>query len=191
MNNIIIKGTYLDRMTDDEFFQFCQENQDLRIERNENLEIIFMTPTGSISGYYNNEVSRQLANWNVEKKLGKTFDSSTGFTLSDRSVRSPDASWLSNHQWQQLSQNQKEKFAPVCPEFVIELRSSSDEIEDLQEKMNMWIHNGCQLGWLIDFQEQATYIYRADGTAEKVTGFDRKLSGEDILPGFELDLSEL
>ena len=134
MDPIVLKGKLTGRFSDAGFFQFCKENKDLRIERNSNLEIIIMLPTGSKTGLVNNEISRQLANWNFKCRTGKTFDSSAGFTLPDHSVLSPDSSWVSNEKWEQLSEGQKSRFAPICPDFVIEIKSEHDALDDLQKK---------------------------------------------------------
>ncbi|MEM9833729.1 MAG: Uma2 family endonuclease [Bacteroidota bacterium] len=188
---LVLRGRQMYQMTDEEFYRFCQDNRDLRIERNEHQEIIIMSPTGSLSGYLNNIISSQLYLWNQTAKLGKTFDSSTGFKLPDGSNRSPDAAWVSNKAWDQLSETEKRKFAPLCPEFVIELKSDTDDIEDLKKKMQMWLTNGCRLAWLIDPDEEKAYVYRPDRAVELAEGFDRTLSGEDVLPDFSLDLSLL
>jgi Uma2 family endonuclease len=176
-------------MTDEEFLWFCLENKDLRIERNSNLEVLIMSPVTSLSGFWNMEVSRQLANWAVEQKEGYAFDSSTGFTLPDRSVLSPDASWVSKNKWQSLSAEDQNKFAPICPEFVIEIKSKSDSLEGLQTKMKNWIVNGAQLAWLIDPSQKKSFVYRSNGEVEEIEGFDKKLKGEGFLEGFVLDLN--
>ena len=119
------------------------------------------------------------------------FDSSTGFTLPDRSVFSPDASWISLGNWNALTEEDKNKFAPICPEFIIEVRSKFDSVQDLKNKMVKWIANGATLAWLIDPIEEITYIFRSDGSMETVLGLDNKLTGEDPVKGFELDLSRL
>ena len=191
MEPIILKDGLTGRFSDAEFFQFCLENKDLRIERNHNLEIIIMSPTGSKTGLVNNEISRQLANWNFKFKTGKTFDSSSGFTLPDQSVLSPDSSWVSSNKWEKLSEDQKSRFAPICPDFVIELKSEHDTLDDLKKKMLLWIANGVTLGWLIDYESQTTYIYRQNGKTQAIKGFDQRISGEEVLQGFELDLSQL
>lgn len=187
----VLRGRHIHKMTDEEFYRFCLDNPDLRIERNEQQEIIIMSPTGSLSGHLNAEILRQLANWSVKNGLGKVFDSSTGFKLPDGSSRSPDASWVSNQAWKKLTKEEKRKFAPVCPEFVIELKSDTDDLADLKKKMRMWLHNGCQLAWLIDPDSQQSYLYRPSREPEAVVGFDQNLSGETVLPGFILDLSLL
>jgi Uma2 family endonuclease len=189
METIILKDRVTNKMTDEEFLWFCQENKDLRIERNSNLEILLMSPVTSLSGFWNMEVSRQLANWAVEQKEGFAFDSSTGFTLPDRSVLSPDASWVSKSKWQGLSDEDQNKFAPICPEFVIEIKSKSDSLDDLQTKMKTWIANGAQLAWLIDPLQRNSFVYKSTGEVEKIEGFDKKLKGEGLVKGFVLDLN--
>lgn len=184
-----LKG--LEGMTDEEFFRFCQDNPDLRIERSSNGEIIIMSPTGSRSGRLSGEIFGQLYLWNRRHQDGKVFDSSTGFTLRDGSVLSPDASWISQEKWEALSREEQEGFAPVCPEFVIELKSPSDRLRALKDKMERWMANGCQLAWLVFPEVETVFIYRADGSRDEVHGFDRSVSGEDVLPGFELELAPL
>ena len=137
------------------------------------------------------EVARQLANWAIQNGKGIAFDSSAGFTLPDRSVLSPDASWLSREKWNKLSADDKDKFAPVCPEFVIEVRSKSDSLSELQLKMKNWIKNGAELAWLIDPRDEVSFIYSADHAEEKIEGLDKKLYGKGSVAGFELDLSKI
>lgn len=191
MDTIILKDRFTASMTDQEFLWFCLENKDLRIERNSNLAIIIMSPVTSLSGYHNLEIARQLANWSKENKSGIAFDSSAGFTLPDRSVLSPDASWVSLTKWNALTEEDKDRFAPLCPEFIIEVRSKSDSLEDLQQKMNVWIKNGAELAWLIDPREKTSYLYRPGKEPEILTGLDKKLEGEGPVKGFVLDLSLL
>lgn len=149
MQPITLKGTFFDKLSDEEFFQFCQENCDLRIERNRDLSITIMSPTGSLSGFYNAEILAQLVIWNRISQTGLVFDSSTGFLLPDQSVKSPDAAWVSREKWEVLTLGQRLRFAPICLEFVIELRSATDSLEQLQGKMLMWLANGCAMGWWI------------------------------------------
>ena len=186
-----IIGDLSDSMSEKEFFDFCQQNDVWRIERDENKQIIIMPPTTANTGVKNTKILGQLFNWNNKQNLGICFDSSTGFTLPDGSVRSPDASWLIMERWNQLSDDEKDQFTHICPDFVIALKSKSDNLKSLTAKMNKWIKNGCQLAWLIDPDNKTVFIYRKDGTVSKLTGFDSKLSGEKVLPGFELDLSIL
>lgn len=178
-------------MSEDDFFDFCQKNQNLRIERDADKTIKIMEPTGSESGYTELEVSSELRNWSKEEKTGIAFSPSAGFTMPTGAVRASDASWLTLDKWLSLPAADRKKFAHVCPDFIVEVRSESDKLKELKEKMTEWITNGVRLGWLIDPQTQISYIYRADGSIDIVRGFERKLSGEDVLKGFELDLSLL
>lgn len=191
MEPIVLKDEFTSQLTDEQFFWFCQQNKDQRIERNSNREIIIMSPVTSKSGNHSGEVFRQLANWSVANGKGIHFDSSAGFTLPDKSVFSPDASWISNQKWEELSEEDKDRFAPVCPEFVIEVRSKSDSLDDLQKKMELWLKNGAQLAWLIDPRERTSYLYRSGKAVEIVKGLDKKIAGEEPVNGFTLDLSLL
>ena len=189
VDTFTLKG--LERLTDDEFFHFCQQNRDLRIERTCEGEVIIMSPTGTRTGLRNSEINFQLQSWNKQRQAGYVFDSSTGFKLPNGSERSPDASWVSREKWEALSSEEQEKFAPLCPEFVIELKSPSDLLPTLRDKMEVWMNNGCRLGLLIYPELETVFIYRADGSRDELHDFDRRVSGEDVLPGFELDLSAL
>ena len=189
VDTITLKG--LERLTDDEFFHFCQQNRDLRVERNCKGEIIIMSPTGMRSGERSGEAFGQLYMWNRQYRTGHVLDSSTGFTLPDGSVLSPDASWVSNEKWDALSPEERTKFAPVCPEFVVEVKSPSDQLGTVKDKMEVWIRNGCQLAWLIHPELETVFIYRADGSRDELHGFGRRVLGEDVLPSFELELSAL
>ena len=179
------------QMTEDEFFEFCQENRELKFERTKEGNIIVMTPTGLDTGGRNSEVNFELSKWNRQNNYGRVFDSSTGFTLPDKSVLSPDASIVAHHRLDQLSAEDRAKFGHICPEFVIELKSPSDRVPALKNKMQDWLNNGVQLGWLINPETQKAYIYRPGQEVEEVMGFDAILSGESVLKGFELDLSIL
>ncbi len=188
---IPIKGAISDSMSDKEFLDFCLQNELLRVERDENKQIIIMAPTTSSTGITNANLISKLSVWNEKKKLGVCFDSAAGFTLPDGSVRSPDASWVSEKKWNRLNDLQKDSFAPVCPDFVIELKSKSDNLKYLTAKMHKWIKNGCALAWLINPENKTAFIFRKDGTVSEIQGFNNTLSGEDILPGFKLNLSLL
>ncbi|MBI1769040.1 MAG: Uma2 family endonuclease [Bacteroidetes bacterium] len=179
-------------MTDDELFELCVANKELRIERDEDGQLIIMSPAGGITGNINFKLITIFGEW-MEKNshLGYGFDSATGFRLQDKSMRSPDVSFVKKEKWDALTLEDQEKFAPVCPDFVIELRSKSDSLLQLKNKMEKWIKNGCQLGWLIDPIEKKSYIYKPDLPIKEVNGFDNTLSGENLLSGFELDLSRL
>ena len=150
-----------------------------------------MPPTGINTSGKNFSIGGELYIWNKQTNAGKAFDSNGGFTLPNNAVRSPDAAWISWERYNQLSERDKEGFAPVCPDFVIELRSRTDRLKESKEKMEEWIANGCRLAWLIDPTEEKAYIYRPDREVEMVTSFDARLSGEEVLPNFELDLSIL
>ena len=177
-------------MNDDEFVRFCQENPDLKFERRKNGDIVFMALTGGESGADNAEINADFVIWNRNTLFGKVFDSSTGFRLPDTSIMSPDVAVIATARWAALTTDQRRKILPLCPDFVLELRSATDRLKDAKEKMVDWMANGCQLGWLIDPTNQTTYIYRPAQEPETVTGLGI-LSGESVLPGFELDLAVL
>ncbi len=165
--------------SDDEFFAFCQDNEMLNIERDEKLQIIIMPPTGTNSGSYNSEINYQIKVWNKKHKLGQVFDSSTGFTLPDNSVRSPDASWISKELWEGIPEEKKHKFAPICPEFVIELLSRTDTLKSLQDKMqDVWLKNGVKLGWLIDPKNKSCYVYQQSKVEVEKLDFSQKVFGK-------------
>ncbi|HLP89959.1 MAG TPA: Uma2 family endonuclease [Nostocaceae cyanobacterium] len=175
-------------MTDEQFFQFCQQNRNLRIEKSASGELIIMSPTGSETDQRNFDIIVQLGIWTKQNKLGVGFGSSGGFTLPNGAIRSPDAAWIKLERWEAIPLEQRKKFAPICPDFVVELRSESDSLKTLQEKMQEYIENGSQLGWLIDRKERKVYIYRPNSPVE-ILNNPQKLSGESVLPGFVLDLS--
>lgn len=177
-------------LTDEQFEQICRANRDLRFELTAKGELIVMSPTGSATGERNWGLNGQLWLWNQENRLGKGFDSSTGFKLPNGATRSPDAAWVTNERWDALPTQQKRKFAPICPDFVVELRSLSDELEDLQAKMQEYLNNGIRLGWLIDPETRLVEIYRPNQPVQ-VLNNPTTLSGESVLPGFVLDLAEI
>ncbi|MGK7962872.1 Uma2 family endonuclease [Crocosphaera sp.] len=175
------------QMTDEQFFQLCQDNRDLRFERNSNGDILIMPPTGGETGNRNSSITYQLYAWNRQNKLGITFDSSTGFKLPNGANRSPDASWIPLEKWNNLTPQQRQKFLPLCPDFVIELRSPTDSLKTLQNKMNEYLENGTKLGWLINPKTKQVEIYR-QGKEVEILDNPTTLSGEDVLPDFVLDL---
>ena len=193
MENIFtLRGKTIEKMDDDEFFHFCQENANLKFERDSKGQIIIMSPTAILSGDRNSEINFQLRAWNKKKKSGRIVDSDTGFYLKNKAMRNPDAAWISNEQFNKLSEKEiKKSFAYVCPDFIVELKSYSDTIESLKSKMNEWMENGCRLGWLIDADSETVYIYELNKSERIHQGFDLPLSGEPVLSGFELVLSEL
>ncbi|WP_414526874.1 Uma2 family endonuclease [Nodularia chucula] len=177
-------------MTDDQFYEFCQINRDFRIERNAAGELMIMSPTGSETDERNFNVIVQLGIWTKQDGTGVGFGSSGGFTLPNGAVRSPDAAWIKRTRWETISPELRKKFAPICPEFVIELRSESDNLRILQDKMQEYIDNGTELGWLIDRKQRQVFIYRPNIAVEVLDNL-KNLSGEQLLPGFVLDLSQI
>lgn len=179
------------QMTDEQFFEFCQINCDLRIERNEFGDISIMSPTGGTTGNRSFSIALQLGIWAEQDGTGICFDSSTGFKLSTGADRSPDASWMKLERWDSLSKEQQEKFAPICPDFVIELRFPSDNLKLLQEKMAEYMREpGIQLGWLIDRLNRKVYIYR-HRIPEECLDDPAIVSGDAVLPGFVLNMSKV
>ena len=175
-------------LTQEQFESLAAANRDLRLERTAAGELIVNPPTGGESGRRNLSISTQLGNWfEAHEELGEAFDSSTGFRLPNGADRSPDASWVSRERWELLTPQQQKGFVPLCPDFVIELRSESDSLPKLQAKMQEYIDNGAKLGWLIDPQNRRVEIYRP-GREIEVWENPTELSGEDILPGFVLSL---
>jgi len=183
-------GSMLKPMSYDEFFNFCQHHKDLRIERESSGEIIIMPPTFSETGGKNFNLAVKFGIWAEKDGSGKGFDSSSGFTLPDGAVRSPDLSWIKLERWNALTEQQREKFAHICPDFVVELRSESDSLPKLKAKMKEYIENGASLGWLIDPIERKVYVYRPEKEV-KVLENPAEISGEPLLKGFTLNLKEI
>ncbi|WP_448529306.1 Uma2 family endonuclease [Raineya sp.] len=179
--------------TDDEFFEFCRQNDHLKFERTAQGDIIVMALTGGKTGRANAKILFEIELWNRNTSFGEVFDSSTGFRLPDTSIKSPDVAVVERSRWEALSEAEKEKFVPLCPDFVIEIKSATDRLKDLQEKMREWVANGVKLAWLIDLQEQKAYIYtQSPQEPEIVEGFaEKSLTGKDILPNLVVDLNVL
>ncbi len=175
------------QLTEEQFFQLCRLHPDLRIERNKEGALIIMPPTGGWSGNRNSKLTTRLELWAEADGTGLTFDSSTEFRLPNGGDRSPDAAWIRLLLWNGLTTEEQEGFPPICPDFVVELRSKSDSLNQLQAKMQEYIDSGLRLGWLIDPQNQRVEIYR-QGLQKVVLQSPSTLSGEDVLPGFVLDL---
>ncbi|HEY9753406.1 MAG TPA: Uma2 family endonuclease [Coleofasciculaceae cyanobacterium] len=175
-------------LTDDQFYQLCINNPDLAIERTAKGVLIFMSPVGGDSGNYEMELGIDLGNWNRQTKLGKVFSSSTLFKLPGGGDRSPDAAWVELSRWQRLTPKERQKFPPIAPDFVLELRSQTDDLDTLQEKMQEYMNSGVQLGWLFNLQDQQVEIYR-QGRDKEVRSLPTTLSGEDVLPGFVLPIA--
>jgi Uma2 family endonuclease len=174
------------RPTDHELFEICQLNRDWRIERTSDGEIIAMPPTGGRTGQINFELARLFGAWVARDGTGVGFDSSTGFILPNGAERSPDLAWVSRARWDALSEAEKEEFPPMCPDFVVELRSRSDAMNTLRDKMREYIANGARLGWLIDPIERRIYIYGPPGE-ETCLDDPEAVSGDPVLRGFVLE----
>jgi Uma2 family endonuclease len=187
MNALTVSLKSVIDMTDDQFFQLCQNNRELRFERNANGELIIMSPAGGETGNRNGRLNQQLFNWTDADGTGIAFDSSTGFKLPNGADRSPDASWIKLERWDALTDEEKRKFPPICPDFVIELLSPSDSLKTTQEKMKEYIDNGVRLGILINRKSRQVEIYRP-GKEVEVLDSPATVSGEDVLKGFVLNL---
>lgn len=190
MVNVPIQIPNTLRVTDEQFLELVKANPDVQMERTAAGELIIMSPTGSEGGNYNAELTTDFGIWNRQAKLGKIFDSSTGFKLPNGATRSPDTAWVKQERWNALTPEQRKGFAPICPDFVLELASETDDIEILRAKMQEYLDNGCSLGWLIDPKTRTVEIYRP-GKAVAVLDNPDCLSGEPILPGFSLALDTL
>ncbi len=178
------------KLTEEQFVRLCQENPDFQLELTAQGELVIMPPTGSETGRRNNRLAYRITAWADSDGSGVVFDSSTLFTLPNGAKRSPDVSWVRRERWEALSREQREGFAPLCPDFVVELRSPTDRLKDLQEKLHEYIANGARLGWLIDPLEKRVYVYRPDQPVE-VLDDPPVVSGEPVLPGFVLPVREL
>jgi Uma2 family endonuclease len=190
MNPLTLQLPPVLQLTDEQFEQLAAVNQDLRLELTAKGELIIMPPTGGETGNRNFEIYIDLGIWNRQNPLGKAFDSSTGFRLPNGATRSPDASWVRMVRWDALTEEQRKKFLPLCPDFAVELVSETDDLEDAQEKMQEYLENGLSLGWLINPRTQQVEIYRPNQAVE-VLQSPATLSGEDVLPGFILDLQPI
>lgn len=190
MTAITLNLNSIIQLTREQFYQLCEENPDLKLERNAQGELIIMPPTGGETGKSNSAINAQVWFWNEQNQLGEVFDSSTGFSLPNGAERSPDVSWVEKSRWDALTKEQKEKFIPLCPDFVIEILSPNDSLKKTQNKMQEYIENGCRLGWLINRRKQEVEIYRPgqDVTTLKAP---LTLSGESVLPGLVLNLRKI
>lgn len=175
-------------LTDEQFYQLCRSNPDLTIERSAKGALIVMTPVGGEGGSYEMELGADLTLWNRQTNLGKTFSSSTLFKLPTGGDRSPDAAWVELSRWQALTPEQRRKFPPIAPDFVIELRSPTDDLELLRAKMQEYMDAEVRLGWMLNPQDQQVEIYR-QGQPKEVRQLPTELSGEDVLPGFVLSVN--
>ncbi len=177
-------------LTDERFSELCRANRDLRLERTAEGELVVMPPAGSESSRRNARITSQLLVWSDRDRTGVVFDSSGGFKLPNGAIRAPDAAWIRLDSWNKLTDEEKEKFAPVCPDFVIELRSASDSLSGVQEKMREYLENGAELGWLIDPQDKRVHVYSREAQVETLDN-PPSITGEPLLPGFVLDLQEI
>ncbi|MEH1764887.1 Uma2 family endonuclease [Nostoc sp.] len=189
MTALILNLSPTIELTDEQFFQLCQNNRDLRLERTAEGELIIMPPTGWGIGNRNSKLTQRLGNWTDADGTGLAFDSSTSFKLPNGANRSPDASWVSQERLEALNPD-PDRFLPIAPDFAVELRSALDRSKTVQQKMQEYIENGVRLGWLIDRQNQKVQIYRPGKNVE-VLRSPTSLSGEDVLPGFVLDLTQI
>lgn len=178
------------QMDDLAFYEFCRQNDHLKFERNPDGTIVAMPNTGGKTGNRNTKITSRLDAWS-ETHGGLVFDSSTAFKLPNGATRSPDVAWVSDARWNELTEDEQERFPPVAPEFVVELMSKTDVLAPAKDKMQEYIANGVQLGWLINVKQQEVLIYRADGTIGKHTDFNEPISGEKVLPGFTFNLNLL
>ncbi|MGV2831431.1 Uma2 family endonuclease [Myxosarcina sp. GI1(2024)] len=181
---------FTDAISDRALEQLCRENPDLRFETDAHGKLIVMSPTGSESGKRNGDLFGQIWYWNRQTKLGVVFDSSTGFKLSNGAIRSPDVSWITSDRWNSLSDKQKRGFAPIDPDFAIELISPTDDLSTTQQKMKEYISCGVKLGWLINPDAREVEIYRQGREGEIINNAD-SLSGEELLPGLIVDLADI
>src|SRR6266850_6071437 len=179
-----------DVITPEQFEELCRANRDLRLELTSTGELIVMPPTGSRTGISNAHLTYQLLAWAEKDRRGVTFDSSSGFTLPNNAKRSPDAAWIKSERWDALTEHEQERFAPLCPDFVVEIRSRSDNLPRLQNKMREYISNGALMAWLIDLVKRRVYIYKPDQGVNVLENPD-VVSDASLLPGFELRMPQL
>lgn len=177
-------------LSDEQFYQLCLNHRELKFERTTEGELVIVSPVGGVGGSQEADLIADLVYWNRQTRLGKVFSSSSCFKLPNGANRSPDAAWIAKENWDRLTTEQQQKFPPICPDFVIELRSPSDALVPLQQKMQEYIANGLRLGWLINPQDRQVEIYIANQT-KQVCDRPQQIDGADVLPGFVLNLSSL
>ena len=177
-------------MDEEEYFEFCARNPELRIERNARGEIIIMPSAGAETGFRNSDLTAQLAMWSKRDGRGRAFDSNAEYVLPNDAALSPDASWVLSSRLEQFSKEQKKRFLPLCPDFVVELISPTDRLPKAQAKMRQWIDNGAALGWLIDADRRTVYVHRPAREPEELVNIDH-VNGEGIVEGFRLELGDI
>jgi Uma2 family endonuclease len=187
---LILRFAPVIEMTDQQFFELCQLNRDLRIEQTSQGDLVIMPPTGGETGRMNFEVTGLFGQWVHTDGTGVGFDSSTGFTLPNGAKRSPDLAWVKRSRWEALTPQQRRQFPPLCPDFVLELRSPTDALATVQAKMQEYLDNGAQFGWLIDPIEKKVYVYRPQAPVECLDN-PQTISGDPVLPGFVLELGRV
>ncbi|MEA5552168.1 Uma2 family endonuclease [Anabaena cylindrica UHCC 0172] len=187
MTAITVNLNSIIQLTDNQFYQLCRENPEVKFERNADGKLLIISPTGGITGNKNAEIAADFGIWNRQTKLGVCFDSSTCFKLPNGANRSPDVAWIKKERWDTLTTEEQEKFSPIAPDFVLELMSPSDSLQETRAKMQEYINNGVKLGWLINRKMRQVEIYRLYKPVE-ILEFPQELSGEDILPGFILNM---
>lgn len=190
MTPIILNLNPFVELSDEQFYQLCQSHRDLKFERTARGELVIVTPVGGEGGSWEADLIGDLVYWNRQTQLGKVFSSSTCFKLPNGADRSPDAAWVTLKRWNQLTPEQQKRFPPICPDFVIELRSESEALEPLQQKMREYISSGVKLGWLINPQKQQVEIYRVNQD-KQILENPKQLNGENVLPDFVFNLSIL
>ena len=190
MNPVVLHWPPSMRLVNDQFFEFCQANKELRIERTTQGDCEIMAPTGGETGLRNAGLTAQLYNWAEREGSGVVFDSSSGFVLPNGAIRSPDVSWVKRTRLAALTSEQKQRFLPLCPDFVIELRSPSDNLKALQDKMQEYIENGASLGWLIDTEANQVLVFQPQ---QKLISLEQPevMLAEEVLKGFELDMQKI
>ncbi len=196
----LVVNTESANLTEEQFFQLCIQNKEISFERDKNKNIIIMSPVGFLSSWYEGRLFRMLDQWNEQTNLGYVTGASGGYNLPNGAMRAADVAWIRKERIDKLPENEKMKFPNLCPDFVIELKSKSDSIKTLKEKMAEWMNNGCRLGWLIDFENKRVYVFNPtlDTLAKEgnepefsITEFSQKsISGGNVLPGFELDFTQ-
>ena len=200
LNNAVKQNSYISpvvlhwppsmRVVNDQFFEFCQANKELRIERTAQGDCEIMAPTGGETGWRNSGLTAQLYNWAEREGSGVVFDSSSGFVLPNGAIRSPDVSWVKRTRLTVLTSEQKQRFLPLCPDFVIELRSPSDNLKALQDKMQEYIENGASLGWLIDTEARQVLVFQPQ---QKLVSLEQPevMSADGVMKGFQLDMQKI